>query len=64
VRGPARPVRAQRCAAWPINGKAGTPAAHLHDLAAEQNLTLLTASKDIDHRQAAALAAWLNSPRK
>jgi uncharacterized protein YeaO (DUF488 family) len=39
-------------------------ATHLHDLAAEQSLTLLTASKDVDHSQAAALAAWLNSPRK
>ncbi|UCM90439.1 DUF488 domain-containing protein [Streptomyces marincola] len=31
----------------------------LHDLAGHEKLTLLTASKDVDHSQAAVLAEWL-----
>ncbi|MEU6407027.1 DUF488 family protein [Streptomyces sp. NPDC046985] len=34
-------------------------AAHLRDLAARGRLTLLTATKDLDHSQAAVLAEWL-----
>ncbi|MCC9308207.1 DUF488 family protein [Kitasatospora sp. RB6PN24] len=34
-------------------------AGHLRDLAAQDKLTLLTASKDVDHSQAAVLAEWL-----
>ncbi|WP_037673233.1 DUF488 domain-containing protein [Streptomyces griseus] len=34
-------------------------AEHLRDLAAHDNLTLLTATKDVDHSQAAVLAEWL-----
>lgn len=32
---------------------------HLRDLAAHDKLTLLTATKDVDHSQAAVLADWL-----
>ncbi|MGA5759521.1 DUF488 domain-containing protein [Nonomuraea bangladeshensis] len=40
------------------------PAAdHLRDLAAEDRLTLLTATKDVDHSQAAVLAEWLSGHR-
>ncbi|ANH94579.1 DUF488 domain-containing protein [Streptomyces sp. NPDC057197] len=35
-------------------------AEHLHDLAAHGRLTLLTATKDVDHSEAAVLADWLN----
>jgi uncharacterized protein YeaO (DUF488 family) len=34
-------------------------AGHLRDLAARDRLTLLTATKDVDHSQAAVLAEWL-----
>lgn len=34
-------------------------AEHLRDLAAHERLTLLTATKDVDHSQAAVLAEWL-----
>lgn len=34
-------------------------AEHLRDLAAHDKLTLLTATKDVDHSQAAVLAEWL-----
>ncbi|MFE9169720.1 DUF488 domain-containing protein [Streptomyces kebangsaanensis] len=34
-------------------------ARHLLDLAARDRLTLLTATKDVDHSQAAVLAEWL-----
>ncbi|WP_344052321.1 DUF488 domain-containing protein [Streptomyces thermoalcalitolerans] len=34
-------------------------AEHLRDLAAHDRLTLLTATKDVDHSQAAVLAEWL-----
>ncbi|MFE4516962.1 DUF488 domain-containing protein [Kitasatospora sp. NPDC056783] len=34
-------------------------AGHLRDLAAHDKLTLLTATKDADHSQAAVLAEWL-----
>ncbi|MFJ9696331.1 DUF488 domain-containing protein [Kitasatospora sp. NPDC101183] len=34
-------------------------AGHLRDLAARGRLTLLTATKDVDHSQAAVLADWL-----
>jgi uncharacterized protein YeaO (DUF488 family) len=34
-------------------------ARHLRDLAAHDRLTLLTATKDVDHSQAAVLAEWL-----
>ena len=38
------------------------PAArHLRQLAAEHHLTLLTASRDVDHSQAAVLAEWLSA---
>jgi uncharacterized protein YeaO (DUF488 family) len=32
---------------------------HLKDVAAKGDLTLLTATKDVEHSQAAVLAAWL-----
>jgi len=32
---------------------------HLRELAAEDGLTLLTATRDVDHSQAAVLAEWL-----
>jgi uncharacterized protein YeaO (DUF488 family) len=32
----------------------------LHDLAAHSKVTLLTATKDVDHSEAAVLAHWLN----
>jgi uncharacterized protein YeaO (DUF488 family) len=32
---------------------------HLRDLSAHDTLTLLTATKDVDHSQAAVLAEWL-----
>ncbi|MGW0165514.1 DUF488 domain-containing protein [Streptomyces sp. NPDC003343] len=38
-------------------------AAHLRDLAAHDRLTLLTATKDVDHSQAAVLAEWLGHKR-
>lgn len=38
-------------------------AEHLRDLAAHHRLTLLTATKDIDHSQAAVLAQWLTGRR-
>ncbi|MFF7677508.1 DUF488 domain-containing protein [Actinacidiphila glaucinigra] len=34
---------------------------HLRDLAADDRITLLTATKDVDHSEAAVLAGWLNS---
>ncbi|SNT23020.1 DUF488 domain-containing protein [Actinacidiphila glaucinigra] len=34
---------------------------HLRDLAAHDRVTLLTATKDVDHSEAAVLAAWLDS---
>ncbi|MCQ4084108.1 DUF488 family protein [Streptomyces sp. RB6PN25] len=34
-------------------------AGHLRDLAGHDKLTLLTATKDVDHSQAAVLAEWL-----
>ncbi|MEU3221084.1 DUF488 family protein [Streptomyces sp. NPDC006971] len=34
-------------------------AEHLRDIAAHDTLTLLTATKDVDHSQAAVLAEWL-----
>lgn len=34
---------------------------HLRDLAARHRLTLLTATRDVEHSQAAVLAEWLNS---
>ncbi|MDN5382543.1 MULTISPECIES: DUF488 domain-containing protein [Streptomyces] len=37
-------------------------AEHLRDLAAHDRLTLLTATKDVDHSQAAVLAEWLTGP--
>jgi uncharacterized protein YeaO (DUF488 family) len=36
-------------------------AAHLRELAAKDRLTLLTATKDVDHSQAAVLADWLGA---
>ncbi|MDT0446699.1 DUF488 domain-containing protein [Streptomyces johnsoniae] len=38
-------------------------AGHLRDLAGRGRLTLLTASKDVDHSQAAVLAEWLTGSR-
>ncbi|MGF1428266.1 DUF488 domain-containing protein [Kitasatospora sp. LaBMicrA B282] len=38
-------------------------AGHLRELAAHDRLTLLTASKDVDHSQAAVLAEWLGRKR-
>ncbi|MFI2645993.1 DUF488 domain-containing protein [Streptomyces sp. NPDC018610] len=37
---------------------------HLRDLAAHDRLTLLTATKDVDHSQAAVLAEWLTTGRR
>ncbi|GAA0714588.1 DUF488 family protein [Dactylosporangium roseum] len=34
---------------------------HLRDIAGRDKLTLLTATHDVDHSQAAVLAAWLTS---
>lgn len=34
---------------------------HLRDLAAHDRVTLLTATKDVDHSEAAVLAGWLDS---
>ncbi|MGW2347569.1 DUF488 domain-containing protein [Actinacidiphila glaucinigra] len=34
---------------------------HLRDLAADDRVTLLTATKDVDHSEAAVLAGWLDS---
>ncbi|MGO4758174.1 DUF488 domain-containing protein, partial [Streptomyces sp. 2MCAF27] len=34
-------------------------AQHLRDIAAHDTLTLLTATRDVDHSQAAVLAEWL-----
>lgn len=39
-------------------------AGHLRDLAAHDRLTLLTATKDVDHSQAAVLAEWLTDGRR
>ncbi|MGW3041982.1 DUF488 domain-containing protein [Kitasatospora sp. NPDC001159] len=39
-------------------------AAHLRDLAARDGITLLTATKDVDHSQAAVLADWLDGKRR
>lgn len=39
-------------------------AEHLRDLAAHHRLTLLTATKDVDHSQAAVLAEWLTAPSR
>lgn len=39
-------------------------AGHLRDLAAHDKLTLLTATKDVDHSQAAVLAEWLTRKRR
>ena len=36
-------------------------AGHLRDLASRHRLTLLTATKDVDHSQAAVLAEWLGA---
>lgn len=36
---------------------------HLRDLAAHDKLMLLTATKDVDHSQAAVLAEWLGTSR-
>ncbi|WP_371799066.1 DUF488 family protein [Streptomyces sp. NBC_01707] len=36
---------------------------HLRDLADQDKLTLLTATKDVDHSQAAVLAQWLTGAR-
>lgn len=36
---------------------------HLRDLAARDRVTLLTATKDVDHSEAAVLADWLDSAR-
>lgn len=38
-------------------------AGHLRDLAEQDKLTLLTATKDVDHSQAAVLAEWLTKSR-
>ncbi|MER6567838.1 DUF488 family protein [Streptomyces sp. NPDC001093] len=38
-------------------------AEHLRDLAAHDRLMLLTATKDVDHSQAAVLAEWLTGKR-
>ncbi|WP_330342043.1 DUF488 domain-containing protein [Streptomyces sp. NBC_00557] len=38
-------------------------AEHLRDLAAHDRVMLLTATKDVDHSQAAVLADWLNEHR-
>ncbi|MGW5275016.1 DUF488 domain-containing protein [Streptomyces sp. NPDC004044] len=38
-------------------------AEHLRDLAAHDKLMLLTATKDVDHSQAAVLAEWLTKER-
>ncbi|MFF2520692.1 DUF488 domain-containing protein [Streptomyces liangshanensis] len=35
--------------------------AHLRDLAAHDRVTLLTATKDLDHSEAAVLAEWLDN---
>ncbi|MDX3235011.1 DUF488 family protein [Streptomyces sp. ME03-5709C] len=35
---------------------------HLRELAARDKVTLLTATKDVDHSEAAVLAHWLDSP--
>lgn len=37
---------------------------HLQELARDGHLTLLTATRDVDHSQAAILAGWLNRHRK
>ncbi|MEW5354558.1 DUF488 domain-containing protein [Streptomyces sp. 16-176A] len=37
---------------------------HLRDLAEHDRLTLLTATKDVDHSQAAVLAEWLTHSRR
>ncbi|MGX4688443.1 DUF488 domain-containing protein [Streptomyces sp. JNUCC 63] len=39
-------------------------AGHLRDLAAHDRLTLLTATKDVDHSQAAVLAEWLTGTER
>lgn len=39
-------------------------AGHLRDLAAHDKVTLLTATKDADHSQAAVLAEWLAGARR
>ncbi|MEE1788228.1 DUF488 family protein [Streptomyces sp. SP17BM10] len=39
-------------------------AGHLRDLAAGGGLTLLTATKDVDHSQAAVLAEWLGDSKR
>lgn len=39
-------------------------ARHLLDLAAHDPLTLLTATKDVDHSQAAVLAEWLTGHKR
>ncbi|MFE5587163.1 DUF488 domain-containing protein [Kitasatospora sp. NPDC056531] len=39
-------------------------AGHLRDLAAHDTLTLLTATKDVDHSQAAVLAEWLATRKR
>lgn len=36
---------------------------HLKDLASHDSLTLLTATRDVDHSQAAVLAEWLTTKR-
>jgi uncharacterized protein YeaO (DUF488 family) len=37
---------------------------HLRELSRETRLTLLTAARDVEHSQAAVLAAWLNRGRR
>ncbi|MGW2250001.1 DUF488 domain-containing protein [Kitasatospora sp. NPDC001660] len=39
-------------------------AGHLRDLAAGGGITLLTATKDVDHSQAAVLAEWLTGAKR
>ncbi|MQS16817.1 DUF488 family protein [Streptomyces kaniharaensis] len=39
-------------------------AGHLRDLASHDRLTLLTATKDVDHSQAAVLAEWLTGKKQ
>ncbi|MFF3918490.1 DUF488 domain-containing protein [Streptomyces sp. NPDC001852] len=44
-----------------LNDRDHRPAVELlHDLAAHGKVTLLTATKDVDHSEAAVLADWLN----
>jgi uncharacterized protein YeaO (DUF488 family) len=45
------------------DGEHREAAEHLRDLAAHDRVMLLTATKDVDHSQAAVLAEWLNKQR-